>query len=97
MLMKAADRFASSLRSLDQLVGAEQEWLRDRQAKRLGCGQIDDEIELGRLLDWKLARLGAAQNLVNIISGAPEQVSGVRSVRHQTSRFDVLPQACDRR
>jgi len=27
-----------------------------------------------RLLDWKLASLGTAQNLVNIVAGAPEQV-----------------------
>jgi hypothetical protein len=36
-------------RLFDQLVGAQRERLKDRQAERLGSGQIDDEIELGRL------------------------------------------------
>src|SRR5262249_55758665 len=39
----------------DHLVGAgEQRW-RDGQAERLGGDQIDDEIELGRLLDRQVA------------------------------------------
>jgi hypothetical protein len=41
---------------------------------RLGRGQIDDEIELSRLLDRKVGGLCAAQNFVNIISCSSEQV-----------------------
>src|SRR5262249_44395913 len=82
--------------SLDHLVGAQKERLPNGQTERLGCGQIDDEIEFGRLLDRKLARLRAAQNLVDIIGGAPKQVRNARSIGHKASRFDVLPQACDR-
>src|SRR5262249_32884490 len=37
--------------SFDHLVGALQERLRDREAKRLGGGQVDYEIELGWLLE----------------------------------------------
>jgi hypothetical protein len=36
-------------RLFDNLVGAQQERFRDREAERLGGRQIDDEIELGRL------------------------------------------------
>jgi hypothetical protein len=43
--------------SLDHLVGAQQERLRDRQTEGLGGGQIDDEIELSRLLDRQVGRL----------------------------------------
>jgi hypothetical protein len=48
-------------RLLDQLVGAQQERFRDRQTDRFCRGQIDDKIELGRLLDRQIARLRPAQ------------------------------------
>ena len=67
------------------------------EAERLGGRQIDDEIELGRLLDREVGRLRPAQNLVDIVGGAPEQVREVRSIGHQTSRFDKFPKAVHRR
>ena len=67
------------------------------ETERLGGGQIDDEIEFGRLLDREVARLRPAQNLVDIVGGAPEQVREVWSIGHQTSRFDVLPKTVHRR
>src|SRR5262249_7527522 len=39
----------------DHLVSARQECLWDREAERLDGRQIDDEFELGRLLDWKVS------------------------------------------
>src|SRR5262249_28221006 len=65
--------------------------------KRLGRGQVDDEIEFGRLLDWDVAWLGPSQNLVNIVCGTAEEVEEVWSIRHQTSRFDRRPIALHRR
>src|SRR5262249_40826181 len=53
--------------SFDHLIGAQQERFRDRQPEPFGGGQIDDEIELGRLFNRKLARLGAAQDLVDVV------------------------------
>src|SRR5262249_18541206 len=88
------DELASSL---DHLVGARQERLRDRQAERLSGGEIDDKIKLGRLLDRDVTRLRAAQNLVDIIGGASILVRDAWSIGHQTSRFDVLPQTVHRR
>ena len=49
----------------DHLVGAQQERLWDLQTERLGSRKIDDEIELGRLLDRDVGRLRAAQNLIH--------------------------------
>ena len=58
----------------DHLVGAGEQCRRHVKAERLRGRQIDDEIELGRLLDRNIGRLRPAQNLVDIIGGAPEQV-----------------------
>jgi len=43
---------------LDHLVRPEQERRRDRQAKRLGGLEVDDQFKLSRLLDWQVRRLG---------------------------------------
>jgi len=47
---------------LDHLVGAGEQMRRDGDAKRFGSGPVDDEIELGRLLDRQIRRLRPAQN-----------------------------------
>src|SRR5262245_44665929 len=77
--------------SFDDLFGAGEQGWRHRETKRIGSGQIDDEIELGRLLDRDVASLRTTQNFIDITSGAPEQVQKVRSIGNQTSRFDPLP------
>src|SRR5262245_13008052 len=67
---------------LDHLVDAQQERLGDGQAECLGGREVDDEIELGGLLDREVARLCPAQNLVDIVASAAEQVRIVCSVGH---------------
>jgi hypothetical protein len=47
-------------RLFDQLVGAREQRRRHFDAERLGGRQIDNEIELGWLLDREVARLCAA-------------------------------------
>src|SRR6516164_1450841 len=77
--------------SFDHLVGAgEQRWW-NFEAERLGGRQIDNEIKPGRLLDWNVAWLRTAQNLVDIIGCAPVQIGKIWSVGHQTSALDELP------
>src|SRR5262249_46817996 len=58
--------------------------------EHLGGGEVDDEIELGRLLDRDVGRLRSSQNLVDNLGGALPSVYPVRSIGHQTARFDVL-------
>src|SRR5262245_29592265 len=83
-------------RLFDHLVGEREQRRRNRQAERLGDLQIDDEIEFNRLLDRQIGRLRSAQNPVNITSGAPELVSKVYSIGHQTSRFNIVTRAVHR-
>ena len=46
----------------DHLVGAgEQRWWHF-EAKRLGGLKVDDHLEFGRLLNWKLGRVFAFEN-----------------------------------
>jgi hypothetical protein len=67
---------------LDKLIGAQQEPFGDREAKRFGSRQVDNEIELGRLFDGDVARLRPAQNLVDIVGGAAG--TGPGSLLHRT-------------
>jgi len=48
---------------------AEDDW-RDRDPERLGGLQVDDEIELDRLLDGKVSRFGALEDFVYKVGGA---------------------------
>jgi hypothetical protein len=62
----------------------------NRQTDLLGRLQIDDELELLRLLHCKIGRLGAFQNFVHICSGAPVQVVLARAVGHKPPGFDKI-------
>src|SRR2546427_2333718 len=48
--------------SLDHLVGKRKQLVRHREAERLGGFEIDDQLELGRLFDRKLAGICAREN-----------------------------------
>src|SRR5882724_7106080 len=76
--------------SLDDLVGAHANRLRDRQAERLRRLEIDYELELGGLLDEEVGGLGALENLVHKVRGAPVPGAEVRPVAHESPGFDVL-------
>src|SRR6476620_8242370 len=82
---------------LDHLVRAGEKRWRNGQADRLRGGQIDCKIELGRLLDGEVTRFCSAQNLVDKVSGTPEQVRLVWSIRHKTARFYLLFAVVNRR
>src|SRR5215467_14297256 len=58
--------------SFDHLVGAAEQRGWNREAERFRGGQVHDQIEFGRLLNRDVTRLCPVQNLVNIVTGAPE-------------------------
>jgi hypothetical protein len=70
-------RIAAKPPLLNYLVGTQQERLGHGEAKGLSSRQINDEIELCRLLDREDGRLRAAQNLVDVVRGTSEQVRDI--------------------
>src|SRR5262249_13430652 len=59
-------------------------------ARRTEQGGRHRRDTLGRLLDRDLSGLRPVQNFIDEVGGAPVQVWEGWSIRHQTSRFDVL-------
>jgi len=57
---------------LDDLIGGQEDRLWDREPERLGRLEVDDELELGRLVKRDLAGLCALQDLVDDACGVPE-------------------------
>ena len=72
-------------RLLDHLVRSEQHRGRDRQPERLRGFQVDEELELGGLLDREVARLGALQDLVLAGSSTAAFTSAARSAETRWS------------
>ena len=73
-------------RLLDHLIGPLEQRRRDREAEGIGCLEIDDQLELRRLLDGQVGGLDVFQDLV--------QVGAAR--RKESARFgpwDIRPPA----
>src|ERR1700704_2084954 len=82
-------------RSLDHLIGPLQEGGRDRQAERL-CGlEVDDEIELRRLLDGQVGGLGALQDSVNVDCSTSFHLGNIYSVGHEAAWTNEILELID--
>ena len=74
--------------SLDYLVGAGKHRRRNCEAQFL-CGfKIDRQLVLGRRLHWKVTRLLALEDTIDIASRLPELVNVVRPIRDQAAGSD---------
>jgi hypothetical protein len=60
--------------SLDHLVRSRQHVLRNRQTDLLRGFDVNDELELGRLLDREITRFCAFEDFIDVDGGAPLQV-----------------------
>ncbi len=58
---------AANLPLFDHLVGARKHGRWNCKAERFGGREIDNKLELGRLIDREIAGLRRAQNLVHIV------------------------------
>jgi hypothetical protein len=77
--VKGAVRVFSVL--LNHLVRSRQDVRRNGQADLFGCFEIDHELELGRLLDRQVGRLGSPENFVNVPSSSVTIMVSVGAVR----------------
>jgi hypothetical protein len=82
---------------VDHLVGAYQNGSRDRQAQRLCCPGIDDQLIAGGLLDGNVSGPGALQNLVNEISVPAKLTLEVCAIAQQSTRIAELSEPVHRR
>src|SRR5438132_5303818 len=78
-------------RSLDHLVGAQEELLRDGQPEHLGSLPVNRQMELRWLFDRQGTRLRTPEDLVYVRRGAPIMVGRVLPVAHQSTGLHVFP------
>src|SRR5580700_2012521 len=71
--------------SLNNLVGAGEDRLRNCEAECLSGLQIDRELEMRWPLHRKITRRSAAENAGNIISNAMLQLAVIRPIAEQTA------------
>src|SRR5215472_13278416 len=76
--------------SFDHPVRPRQHVRRNRQADLLCRFEIDDELELLRLLDRQISWLRAFQNLIDVCGSTAVQVRLVRTVGHEASSVHKL-------
>src|SRR5713101_4576080 len=81
----------TSVRLLNHLVRSQHQRRRDREPQRLGGFRVDDQLELGGLLDGEIVRLGTLENPVHVGRKPTEDRLLVRPVTHQATRFHVAP------
>jgi hypothetical protein len=82
---------------LDHLVGASEERGWHLDPKRLRGPQVDYQRELGRLVEWNLARLRTSENLVNLTGGVAKEFRKVLGKGHEAADFGKLMIRVNRR
>src|SRR5262249_41722498 len=75
--------FEPPFTSLNHLVGACEQCRRNRKAKRLCSVEVDNQIELGRLYNWQLGRLGTLENSSGIVAREPPLVWDAGTIADQ--------------
>src|SRR6202022_1425222 len=76
-------RFDMQRSSFDQPIRAHEQRLRHVEPKCLCRLEVDHKLEFRGMLDWRITRLGASENLINKGRLATENVIIARHIRHQ--------------
>ena len=79
----------------DYLIRPREQDLRDHDAECLGGFQINDEIKLARLLNWKICRFFPFENPPDIGGGAPIRVGKIAAVANQTAADNIVSPRID--
>src|SRR5262249_12949469 len=61
------------------------------EADLFSCLQIDDELELHRLLDRKIRWLNTFENLIDVSRCAPVNISEIDPISHESAVLGKLP------
>src|SRR5438132_1952197 len=69
--------------SFDDLVSAGEDRRRDREAKRFGGVEVDDQLEGGGLLDRQIGRLGALEDPSGVNADLAKGGRDARSIADQ--------------
>src|SRR5262249_6617592 len=83
--------------SPDELVRSDEEGLWDGKSKGLSGLEVDDELELGGLLDREISGLGPFENLVYVDGRPPHSVGDAWPIRQETARLGELTQPAHHR
>src|SRR5215510_2406114 len=81
--------------SLDDLVCPRQQRRRDRQPERFGGLEVDDQLELGGLLDREIGGFGSSEDLVDVARGASLHLGCIDSIGHKAPWFNKHPELVD--
>src|SRR5438105_5017653 len=81
----------SAYPSLDHLVRAQQDRLRDRETKGLRGLKVDHQVELRGLLDRQIGGLRSFEDLVHIGRRTTKQRDIARRIRQQSPSVNILP------
>src|SRR5688572_2066503 len=84
---------ARQVRSFYDAIGAQQERLGNGHPDGAGGLEVQDEIQLGGLLEGQVSRPGALEDPVDEARGSPVQVDTIGPVRHEGADLDDLQHA----
>src|SRR5262249_5532470 len=82
LFRRSRKKDARPLHLFDHLVGAREQRKRNGETKGLGRLEIDDQLELCRLHDREIARIGAFDYLVDVKGSSAVHVRDTWAIRH---------------